>query len=249
MVLCFGFRELTTVHYGIGVMLLTGLIVVLLTFQGISPGETMVARAIGTSLGSALALLAYLVWPTWERGRIRATLADMLDAYRQYFMTALDGSPRVRTDVRSASRSARTNALASLDRLRGEPWRDPRLVAVAESVSANANRFLRSAMALEAARQNITTLPARAEVLAFAGHADGELAKLAQSLRTGKPAHIDAGLRARQRALATALDAAASSDAERVLAAAWTEASDRMTDSIKTIGHVLDGNKQRRADA
>ena len=35
-VLCYGFRQLTTVHYGIGVMLLTALIVVLLTFEGMT---------------------------------------------------------------------------------------------------------------------------------------------------------------------------------------------------------------------
>ena len=50
-VLCFGFRLLTTVHYGIGVMLLTGLIVILLSFDGIAPGGTMTARA--SPLGSA----------------------------------------------------------------------------------------------------------------------------------------------------------------------------------------------------
>jgi uncharacterized membrane protein YccC len=244
--LCFGFRELTTVHYGLGVMLLTGLIVVLLTFEGISPGETMIARAIGTSLGSALALLAYILWPTWERGRVRASLGEMLDSYRRYFSALVDGSPRVRTDVRSASRSSRTNALASLDRLRGEPRRDPRLVALAEGVFANANRFMRAAMALEASRQNSTNLPAHAQIMAFAGHIDSELEKLSESLRAASPAYVDNTLRTQQRALATALEAAASNETEHVLAAAWIDASDRMTDSIDTIGHLLEDKKARK---
>jgi len=237
--LCFGFRELTTVHYGLGVMLLTGVIVVLLTFEGISPSETMVARATGTSIGSALALLAYVLWPTWERGRVRANLAEMLDSYRRYFLAVLDDKLRVRVDVRGATRSARTNALASLDRLRGEPRRDRKLVAIAEGVFANANRFLRAAMALEAARQGPTLLPARAQATAFAQRVDADLARIAQALRSGELPQRDIHLRDEQRALAAALDVAAADDAERVLAAAWIEGSDRITDSVNTLAHLL----------
>jgi uncharacterized membrane protein YccC len=238
-VLCFGFRELTTVHYGLGVMLLTGVIVVLLTFEGIAPGETMAARATGTSIGSALALLAYVMWPTWERGRVRANLADMLDSYRRYFLAVLDDDQRVRVDVRGATRSARTNALASLDRLRGEPRRDRKLVAIAEGVFANANRFLRAAMALEAARQGPTLLPARSQATAFAQRVDADLARIAQALRSSDSAPRDLHLREEQHTLATALDKAASGDAERVLAAAWIEGSDRITDSVNTLSHLL----------
>ena len=61
--------------------------------------------------------------------------------------------------MRAQARSARTNAQASLDRLRGEPRRDPRLVALAEGVFANANRFMRAAMALEAVRQDPCNCP------------------------------------------------------------------------------------------
>jgi uncharacterized membrane protein YccC len=32
-------------------------------------------RVINTALGSGMALLAYVAWPTWERGRARAALA------------------------------------------------------------------------------------------------------------------------------------------------------------------------------
>ena len=146
-------------HYAIGVMLLTSLIVILLSFEGLAPGETMTARAIGTSLGSALALVAYLVWPTWERHRIRPALAEMVDAYRKYFLAVLGDAPRVRAEIRRAARSARTNAQASLDRLRNEPRRDRRDVAAAEGVFANANRFIRAAMALEATRQHAGPVP------------------------------------------------------------------------------------------
>jgi len=238
--LCFGFRQLTTVHYGIGVMLLTSLIVVLLTFEGMAPGETMPARALGTSIGSALALLAYVAWPTWERGRVRPALADMLDAYRRYFLAVIEDSSRVRVDIRRLGRSARSNAEASLDRLRGEPGRGSRLVATAEGIFANANRFIRAAMALEAARQGPVELPARAAVAEFAARVDASVAAIASGLRSNTAPSIDSGLRAAQRALTVAVEGAARSDDEHALAAAWIDASDRIVDSVDTLAHLME---------
>jgi uncharacterized membrane protein YccC len=247
-VLCFGFRELTTVHYGIGVMLLTALIVLLLAFEGMAPGETMTARALGTSIGSALALFAYVVWPTWERGRVRPALADMLDAYRRYFLAMLNDSSRVRADIRAQARSARTNAEASLDRLRGEPLRNARLVALAEGTFANANRFMRAAMALEAARQGPVQLPARDLATTFAERVGGDLAAIAACLRSGETLHRDAGLRAQQHELAQSIERAARTDDEQALAAAWIDASDRIVDSIGTLAHLLDVKRGLRAE-
>jgi uncharacterized membrane protein YccC len=247
-VLCFGFRELTTVHYGIGVMLLTALIVVLLTFEGIAPGETMSARALGTGIGSALALLAYVVWPTWERGRVRAALAEMLDAYRRYFLAVLNDSSRVRADIRAQARSARTNAQASLDRLRGEPHRDARLVTLAEGTFANANRFIRAAMALEAARQGPVQLPARAAATEFAGRVDAELTRIVTCLRNGEALHRDSGMRAQQRELAQSIERATRTDEEQALAAAWIEASDRIVDCIGTMAHLLEKDRGLRPE-
>jgi uncharacterized membrane protein YccC len=236
-VLCFGFRQLTTMHYGLGVMLLTALIVVLLSFEGISPAETMNARALGTSLGSALALAAYALWPTWERSRVRGALGDLLDAYRQYFLAVAGDDSRVRADVRALSRRARTNALASLDRLRGEPRRR-HLVATAEGVFANANRFLRAAMALEAMRQSAAPLSNRDAVETFAASVNDVMNSLARALRGGKAPAIGSALREAQSQLRDALRAT-SADNDPVLVAAWVDASDRIADSIGTLAHLL----------
>ncbi|HTI96112.1 MAG TPA: FUSC family protein [Rudaea sp.] len=236
-VLCFGFRQLTTMHYGLGVMLLTALIVVLLSFEGISPAETMNARALGTSLGSALALAAYALWPTWERGRVRGALADLLDAYRQYFLAVAGDDSRVRADVRALSRRARTNAQASLDRLRGEPRRR-HLVATAEGSFANANRFLRAAMALEAMRQSAAPLSDRDAVETFAASVNDVMNSLARALRGGKTPAIGSVLREAQSRLRDALRATSAGN-EPVLIAAWIDASDRITDSIDTLAHLL----------
>jgi uncharacterized membrane protein YccC len=235
--LSIGFRMLVTVHYGLGVMMLTGLVVILLAFDGIAPGDTMLARGIATVLGSAFALTAYALWPTWERLRIRPALAAMIEAYRIYFGGLLRNDRAAHATARTAARGARTNAQASLERMRDEPRRDRHLLALADGVFANANRFVRACMSLEAVLQDAPTLPAREHLLAFAAHIDSSLAALSLSLRDGTTPEIS-NLREEERALAAQLDAATGDDT-RGVAAAIIEALDRMTDSINTLAYLL----------
>ena len=236
--LCIAFRMLVTVHYGLAVMMLTGLVVILLAFENIAPADTMLARGIATVIGSAFALSAYALWPTWEHRRVRPALATMLDAYRGYFDALLGGDAITRAATRTAARSARTNVQASLARLLGEPQRDHALLALAEGAFANANRFVRASMALEAAWPSAKTFPERARVLAFAKRIDANLTALASNLRddtTPAPAR----LRDHERMLASALEAAAGDEDAAGVAAAIAEAFDRMTDSLDTLAHVL----------
>ncbi len=244
-VLCIGFRLLTTVHYGLGVMLLTGLVVILLSFYGIAPGGTMLARGIATALGSALALVGYVVWPSWESQRVPEAVAAMIDAYRVHLRTLLTGDATARAAARSAARSARTNAQASLERLRGEPRRDDALLAFGESMFANANRFIRADMALEAALDDADALPQRDAVLAFAARVDAHLAAIEGSLRHDTPPPADR-LRNAERALAELLDATKSDAGADDVAGAVADACDRITDSVDTLAHLL---RQRRHKA
>jgi uncharacterized membrane protein YccC len=234
--LCIGFRLLTTMHYGVGVMLLTGLVVILLSFDGIPPGDTMLARGIATGIGSALALVGYLAWPTWESQRVPEAIATMIDAYRAHLDALLSADAGTRAAARSAARSARTNAQASLDRLRGEPRRDQMLLDFGEALFANANRFIRAGMALEAVLDDAPALPERERVLAFAARADTHLAALASSLRGSSPPPT-ARLRGAERALAEQLEAARGGD-DADVAAAVADAFDRITDSIDTMAHI-----------
>src|SRR3546814_1121437 len=50
--LCVAFRLLATVNYGLGLAMLTGMLVVLLAFPGIAPGEAIPLSALGPTLGS-----------------------------------------------------------------------------------------------------------------------------------------------------------------------------------------------------
>jgi len=236
--LSIGFRMLVTVHYALGVMMLTGLVVILLSFDGIAPGGTMIARGIATSAGSALALVAYALWPTWEHSRVRPALAAMLEAYRHYFIALPHDDGAAYANARTAARSARTNAQASIERMRGEPRPDRRLLGLAEGIFANANRFVRACMSLEASLQDAPVLPEREHVLAFAARIDASLAALVASLRDDAPTPEPGHLREAERSLASRIEAAVD-EREAPVAAALVESFDRMTDSIDTLAHVL----------
>ena len=144
---------------------------------------------------------------------------------------------------RTAARSARSNAQASLDRLRGEPRRNEALLAFGESMFANANRFVRAGMALEAALDDADALPQRDAVLAFASRVDAHLAAIARSLREDAPPPSER-LRTAERALAERLEATKRDDSVDV-AVAVADACDRITDSVDTLAYLV----RRRGDS
>lgn len=236
-VLCFAYRELATVHYGIAVACLTGVVVILLSFYGIAPETSMPARAEDTVFGSALALATYLLWPTWERGRERATLARMLDSYRDYLVAVLCGDARARFETRTAARAARSNAQASLERLRQEP-RGRANLPRAEALLSQANRFMRAAMVLEAARTDAHDPPLPPQVSHFADACAGALREAAASVREDRAPAEPPGLRELQRALVSAVNAPGNT-APAALSAALLDASDRIADAINSLLHVL----------
>ncbi|MDE1899770.1 MAG: FUSC family protein, partial [Xanthomonadaceae bacterium] len=72
-------------------------------------------------------------------------------SYALYLETlASVGDRERRAHARAAARVARSNALASLERLRAEPATPTALLALIERLFAHASRLVRSAMALEA---------------------------------------------------------------------------------------------------
>lgn len=238
-VLCFAFRELASVHYGIAVVCLTGLVVILLSFYGIPAADSVLARSVDTALGSALALLAYLLWPTWERGREREVVARMLDAYREYLIATLRGSTQARHDTRIDARAARSAAQASLDRLRSEPAsraNAPR----AEALVAQANRVVRAAMMLEAARGDTGDAPAP-PVDAFAGACEATMREAAEALREARVPQGEFRLRSGQRALVAAL-----AEDTNAFAVTLRDASDRIVDAIDSLLHVLGPPAEKR---
>lgn len=245
-VLSFAYRILMTQHYGVGVALLTGAMVVLFSFYGITPGEVFSSRAAYTVFGSLLGLGAYLLWPTWERTMVRPALAKLLDAYRAYVMSLFNGDRSSWQRMRTGARSARSNAQASLDRLRSEPQRDKRLTGQAEGIFANANRLVRAAMSLEAALQSHEALPEFGRVQEFAAKVDKTMMALAYGIESGTPARID-DLRAAERELEQVFDAIPDY-AEDELVFTLLDTCDRLTDCLNTISHLLRQSAEIRGE-
>ena len=141
---CFG-----PANYGILTAAVSGLVVLLVALTGVAPQEVIVARGLNTTIGGLLALVAYVVWPTWEREQLPEGMAAMLDAYRQYFR-ALTRAPSELDTLRLAGRLARTNMEASVERYRAEPGASADQLERLMSMLASSHRFAHAVMTIEA---------------------------------------------------------------------------------------------------
>lgn len=245
-VLCMGFRYLATAHYGIAVAALTGTVVILLSFEGVNSGTAVIDRVINTVLGSGMALLAYVVWPTWERARARAALSDMLDAYADYLRALARPDQRhAHRETRTAARTARTNAQASIDRMQAEPATPLNLLELANALFLNGNRLARTTMTLEALLHDRDSLPEQVEVTNFLEITATHLHNLAVALRNNQVPASAPELRQLQRSLATLL---AMAD-DRPRAEQLVRISDRLVDNINTLAHVVSRGPQEAKSA
>ncbi|HET9318643.1 MAG TPA: FUSC family protein, partial [Bryobacteraceae bacterium] len=182
---CFG-----PANYGIVVIAVTALVVLLIALTGDSPNAVMAARALNTTAGGVIALLAYWLWPTWERTQVPDALARMLEAYREYFhlvresYTAPEKSFAHELDrARLAGRLARSNLEASVDRLLAEPGTSPETVKTLGAILASSHRLAHAMMALEASLATSHPLPPRDAFRPFADHVELTLYYLAAGLR------------------------------------------------------------------
>jgi uncharacterized membrane protein YccC len=123
-------------------------------------------RGLNTIMGGTLALVAYAVWPTWERTQAGEMMARLLDSYRVYFLKVLEvltgkeGASTADLDkLRLASRLARTNAAASVDRMQAEPGTRAEQIMLLTGMLASSHRFMDAVLSIEAG-----TLPGRPAV-------------------------------------------------------------------------------------
>ncbi len=161
-VFVFVLRWAGAANYGVFTIAVSAVIVLLIALTGVAPGETIMARGLDTSLGGVVALVAYALWPTWERHRVGDVLADLLRGYRDYFEVVVQARTGPAAAAareldatldgrRLAARLARTNLEASLERLRTEPGTAAARLELLQRIMASSHRFAHAAMALEAA--------------------------------------------------------------------------------------------------
>jgi uncharacterized membrane protein YccC len=186
----FVLRSVGPANYGVFSLAVSGLIVFLIAATGISPGEVVTERALNTAAGGILALIAYALWPTWERKQVWETIAEMLDACRVYFQAVVErferDDPSLESkldETRSAWRRARSNAEASIDRVSAEPGITADRFNCLTSILAHCDALVHAMMALEAGVIGIRASSPPPEFRAFAHDVDFTLYFLAAALR------------------------------------------------------------------
>ena len=147
-----------TVNNLLYAVFLTDFVVVLLALLGLPPGPTAVARLAGTGIGTGLALLAYVLWPTWEGSSAAEKFAQLSIAQGRYAAALLRAYTRRRSsesaqlaELQLAARRARIDAVASADRLAGEPDREPMSSGLANALASSGHRTAQAVLSLGAA--------------------------------------------------------------------------------------------------
>src|SRR5882672_10060822 len=236
-VFTFLMRWIGPANYGVFAVMISALVVLLLTINGVSPREVILARGMNTAVGGVLALLAYLVWPTWERSRVGDNVAAMLRAYRKYF-SAVAKSYSEKGSVerfeieraRQEGRTARTNLEASVERLAAEPGATPDQIERVNAILASSHRFAHAVMALEAGLPLTPDVPARSEFRGFAADVEKTLSLLEEILSGGRvPEKKFPNLREDHTSLLAA------GDPEKERYALVNIEADRMTNSLNTL--------------
>jgi hypothetical protein len=170
----------------------------------------------------------------------------MLDAYASYLRAmAQPGQAGAQRDTRTAARTARTNAQASIDRMRTEPATPPELLALARALFANGNRLARTAMTLEALLDDLATLSAQEEISRFIEHAADALQTIAAALREQRTMSPLPPLRAMQRTLVGVTQNAG----DRATAELLARVTDRLVDNIDTLAYVANRSRPEPATA
>ncbi len=186
-------RYVGAANYGLLTANVSAMVVMMISLTGIAPSQVIGPRAMNTAAGGVLALLAYLLWPTWEREQVGDALAGLLEAYRRYFHAIREAylsshqSYAAELDrTRQAARVARTNVVASVDRVLAEPGTSPGRATLLSAMLASSHRVAHAMMSLEAGLTATETATARVEFRSFTHQVELTLHSLAAALR-GSP--------------------------------------------------------------
>jgi uncharacterized membrane protein YccC len=230
-----------SVNYAVYTITITAYVVFLLAFGGLPEHTAVLDRVISTLIGGALALAAYVVWPTWARTLVPFELANVLDAAGTYsrLVLAAYANPAGRDDraVRAAQlavRRARTNAEGSVDRLLAEPVR-PRALTVraALGILAASRRYGLATLTVQSRLPRAPVVSHHTLETLSAGLDEG-LHTLSQALRDRTDPKPLPRLRDMQIALKNELDRDVASDV-----AVLVSETDLMVDSVNMMADVL----------
>ncbi len=212
-------------NYALFTVAITSFVVLVLGMRGLPATTAIDARVLDTLAGGALGMLGFLAFPTWERKRTRAHLADLLDAQRRLAVTILHAyadpsqeSLRAIASARTTVWRIRTAVETSIERLRHEPQRAHAIGAArALRLLAASQRFALASLALETALE--TKRPERgiAPLSDFARILDTRMTELADAIRDAQRVTRDGRLRAALERLESQLEGPDSPDSRFIL--------------------------------
>ena len=224
------------VNYAVFAAALTGYVIFLMMLSGVAELTAATTRAAFTIAGGALALLAYIVWPTWTGRNATAALAALLDAHRAYVRALFDAYEHPERDdaasrgaLRSRARLARSNAEAVVERMLDEP-RSRRVLSRSGALGllAALRRHALAALALHSGLDE--GLPTPVPGLGpFRAQVDDSLGLLADALREARAPDPMPPLRQTERALAPEASARLGAEAD-----AMVEAINSMDDLLRS---------------
>jgi uncharacterized membrane protein YccC len=218
----------------------TTTVVLLLAPLGGNELSTVGDRGLDTLVGGALALLAYLVWPTWEHGTLASETDRLLHALARYadslLLAYVDPAridPSRIAEAAATSRRARMAMQDSFDRAIAEPARARTDTETASGVLSAARRIVIELHALRATVDDASELVPVPEV----DEIRGAIATALDGLASGDAGAVT-GLRDKQQALEddTGSDPNSLHARRRALVAAHL---DPLVDSIDTLAHVM----------
>lgn len=194
-IFAFFLRWVGPANYGVFSVAISGLIVFLIAETGVPPAQAVVQRFLNTTAGGIFALIAYALWPTWERKAVPDAMADMLDGCRDYFQAVAqrlmhdDAKLEAALDeTRREWRRVRSNAEASVDRVASEPGISAAKLDCLTSMLASSHALVHAVMGLEAGAAQLSAQPAAGAFEAFAIDVEFTLYFLAAALRGSRSA-------------------------------------------------------------
>ena len=152
--------------YGIGVAFLTGLVLLLVTVG--QPGSLATAgyRLLDSVIGGSVALVAYLLWPTWSREEAHQLLTRLVGSQRRYVAAVLEGftaaGPGSPEHLRVLGRTARlayTDAQSAVGRSLAEPRARRIDSELSRGILAALRRLIRAAHGLRTEMIEGTAVP------------------------------------------------------------------------------------------
>lgn len=241
-------------NYAIYATFLTAYVILSISAGQTSALSDVKDRGLDTLIGGSLAILAYLVWPTWEAGTLQAATAQRYDAIRRYLDAVLRAYQNPQTwDVAALeklaadTRRAQSSVAASLERARGEPARTRPDISRYAGVLAAGRRIVAGTHALASHLRDAPRPIAVPAAAVITGQIDQSMTELVRALRESVPPGPLPDLRATHRRL-TIATAAGLTPADRrgaILAALL----DPLVDSIDTAADLLGAQDNRAAAA